>query len=64
MTIFQRISWPLTGVLTLLLAVNPPVLAQTTLSDLSGSHWAQKPVSTIFPVTGRKARSKPLRLKR
>jgi hypothetical protein len=48
MTIFQRISWPLTGVLALILAVNPPVLAQTTLSDLPNNHWAQKPIRALM----------------
>jgi hypothetical protein len=47
MTIFPRIARPLAAIFTLLLAVNPPVLAQTALSDLPDNHWAQKPIQAL-----------------
>lgn len=51
MTIFPRIPWPLTTLLTLLLAVNSPVLAQTALSDLPSNYWAQKPIHALRDKT-------------
>jgi hypothetical protein len=48
MTILRRFSGLLTGLLTLIMAVNVPVLAQTPFTDLQTTHWAEKSIQTLM----------------